>query len=210
MKRIGTSETRDEPLQDEIASAFSQSTPSDEIASLIERVNDAVKAADEDALNAREVALNPALSGIEIALCRRQMEDAAFKRDRLAEAASRLGGRLKEMLREEEDMERWRRYNQAKLDRDALAAEIKEVYPALTEKLADLTRRLAANDRVVELINGVKLPSGAPRLKTAEALARDLAGVPGADPTAPRIAKMLRLPAFVQKPNRPYEWPPSL
>jgi hypothetical protein len=209
MKRIRSKATSIKALQDEIAKAFSQSTPSEAIASLIERVQVAAKAAEEAALMAREAALDPALSGDEIDQARREMEDNAFKRDRLAEAASRLDGRLKEMLREEEDAVRWLRYNQAKLDRDALAAEIKELYPVISQQLADLAQRIAANDRAVELINNVKLPSGAPRLKTAEASARDLAGVPAVAPNAPRIAKSLRLPAFVQKPNRPYEWPPT-
>lgn len=209
MKRTVAGATSNEALQEEIARAFSRSTPSELVASLIERAQSAVKAADERAATAREAALNPALSGAEVDQRRREMEDAVFQSDRLAEATSQLGGRLKEMLREEEDAARWCRYEQAKLDRDALAAEINDLYPVISRQLADLAERIAANDRAVELTNNVKLPTGAPRLKTAEALARDLAGVPAVDPNAPRIAKSLRLPAFVQKPNRPYEWPPT-
>jgi hypothetical protein len=195
-------------LEDKIAAAFTQSTPSNLIGRLIGQAQDAAAAADKQATKSQDDALNPALSGNDLERARREMDDAAFRRDRLTAAASRLEGRLKEMLRAEEDARRQIEYDRAKAERDALAEEIKEVYPALARQLAELANRMAANDRALELINRARRPTGAPALKLAEALARELAHVAAAGSDAPRIAKMLRLPAFVQKPNRPYEWPP--
>ena len=196
-------------LEDKIADAFIQSTPSKLIARLIGQAQDAAAAADKQAAKARDDALNPALSGSDLERARCEMDDAAFRRDRLTAAALRLDDRLKEMLRAEEDARRQVEYDRAKAERDALASEIKEVYPALARQLAELANRMAANDRTLELINRARRPTGAPALKLAETLARELSNVTAAGPDAPRIAKMLRLPAFVQQPNRPYEWPPA-
>ena len=196
-------------LEDKIADAFIQSTPSKLIARLIGQAQDAAATAGKQAAKARDDALNPALSGDDLERARREMDDAAFRRDRLTSAASRLDVRLKEMLRAEEDARRRVEYDKARLERDTLAVEIKEVYPALARQLAELANRMAANDQRLELINRARRPTGAPALKLAEALARQLADVAAAGPDAPRISKDLRLPAFESTARRRFEWPPA-
>ena len=91
---------------------------------------------------------------------RRQMEDAAFRRDRLQAAVTRLQERLNELRAQEEDARRWAAYRKAEAERDKLAAELAEVYPAFAERLAALLPRIATNDREIDHINAHALPSG--------------------------------------------------
>ena len=67
----------------------------------------ASSAAAEAAERARARALDPALSAKEVAEARRQMEDAAFARERLSAAVPRLQERLKQLRDAEEDTRRW-------------------------------------------------------------------------------------------------------
>jgi hypothetical protein len=81
------------------------------------------------------------------------MNDAAFRRDRMQEAVRRLGERLSEGRRQEDQARRRVAYAAALAERDALAAELADVYPAIAEKLADIVGRVAANDAVIERVN---------------------------------------------------------
>jgi hypothetical protein len=87
------------------------------------------------------------------------MEDAAFGRDRMHEAVCRLGGQLREVKAQEEQARRRAAYDAALVERDKLAKELVAVYPAMTEQLADLAGRIAANDAAIERVNQ-KLPDG--------------------------------------------------
>jgi hypothetical protein len=86
-------------LDTRIASAFGDDVSSDEVAALVAEVEDAAHAASEAAERAREPALDPALPTNEVAERRRAMEDAAFTRDRLSTALSRLQQRLEQLSR---------------------------------------------------------------------------------------------------------------
>ena len=71
------------------------------------------------------------------------MEDAAFVCDRLSAAVPGLKQRLKKLLAAEEDARRWVAYEEAEAERDKLAAELADIYPAFEQKLADLLPRIA-------------------------------------------------------------------
>ena len=88
------------------------------------------------------------------------MEDAAFTRDHLSTALSRLQQRLEQLRAAEEDARCRAAYEKAKAERDQLAAEPAELYPAFTDKLANLLARIDDNDREIEYVNG-RLPSDA-------------------------------------------------
>src|SRR5207249_4649842 len=64
-----------------ITAAFADGANSDSIASLIGEVEAAAIAADEMAQRARSRALDPVLSASDVAIARREAEDALFKRD---------------------------------------------------------------------------------------------------------------------------------
>src|SRR4051812_49046087 len=98
------------PLDDRITTAFGSDASSEDIAGLISEVQAAASEASGKAEEARSRALDPALSGEAVATARREMDDAAFVRDRMATAAERLGARLKEVRRLEREQRRLAQY----------------------------------------------------------------------------------------------------
>jgi chromosome segregation ATPase len=193
-------------LGDRIAAAIGTVVKSDVVAGLITEADAAAVAAGETAERARERALDPTLTAADVSTARRAADDAAFARDRLKTAVTRLTGRLKELRAQEEDQRRRVVYEKAKAERDRLAAELKRVYPAIEAQLGKLIPEIAENDRQVDYVN-TELPKGAERLKSAELVARaigawriDLADVV-------RISQELCLPRFQHDAHSPYVWP---
>src|SRR5688500_2326548 len=84
-------------LDDRIAAAFGDGANSAEVANLIEETEAAAVASAEAAEGARTRALDPALSANAVAQARRDMEDAAFRRERLQTALARLKERLEQV-----------------------------------------------------------------------------------------------------------------
>ena len=160
---------------------------------------------------ARKYALDPVLSVDDVADARRQMEDAAFRCDRLQSAVTRLGERFEDVKAQEEDQRRQLAYDRVKAERDKLAAELAEIYPVFANKLAELLPRIAANDGEIEYVNRQALPSGAERLLVAELAARGLEGfgksVGNRFIRTPRITDELCLPTFEYSAHHPYAWP---
>jgi hypothetical protein len=202
-----TAKLRTLDLDERIAAAFTDGTQSTQVADLIAEAEGAASSAAEASETARARALDPALSAADVASARRESEDAIFRRDRLHEAVRRLGERLLEVRRQEEQARRRAAYDAASVERDALAAELATVYPAVSEQLADLVARIAANDAVIERINR-KLPDGEKWLAGTELIARGLHGFNDGTATIPRITQMMRLPAFKYSGLEPYSWPP--
>jgi hypothetical protein len=156
---------------------------------------------------ARERALDPTLTMKEISEVRRAMEDAAFSRDRLQAALPRLSERLKELRAAEEDARRWAAYKKLEVERDAIAEELKE-YPALAKRIAAIVERLAANDIALDNLNAYALPTRAPKLRSAELLARNLPSFsPAQFVTIPRIGQQTRLVKFEHDKADPYFFP---
>jgi hypothetical protein len=154
--------------------SFRDGPTSNDVQTLISEVEAASLSSNEAAERARERALDPVFPAKEVAEACRQMEDAAFARDRLSAAVPRLQGRREELLEAEEQARRWIAYEKVKAERDKLAAELADVYPAVEHKLADLLARIDANDRQIEHINERALPAGVRRLVVAELVARGL------------------------------------
>ena len=82
-------------LDERIAAAFSANQKSEVVAALIKEAEAALTAANTAAEEARARALDPTLTAKEVAEARRNMEDAAFARDRLQAALPRLNERLR-------------------------------------------------------------------------------------------------------------------
>jgi hypothetical protein len=99
-----------EALDERIAAAFADSTNSGVVADLIAETKAATVSSAEAAERARTRALNPALSAANVAKARHEMEDAAFRRDRMGEAVLRLGERLREVRRQEDQARRQANY----------------------------------------------------------------------------------------------------
>lgn len=196
-------------LDERIAAAFTAGTKSDAVVELIGEAEAAAASAMETAQSARAQALDPASPPERVAAARREMEDAAFRRDRMQTAVTKLGERLRELKGHEEQQRRRLAYERAKAERDKLVGELREVYPALATRLADLAARVDANDREVENINARARPDGAEWLAGAEMVARDINGFNVSTANVPRITRDLRLPAFEYRAGDDYAWPRS-
>ena len=195
-------------LDERIAAAFANGAKSADVGTLIKDGNLAAKSAAELAEQARTRALDPALSANSVADARRAMDDAAFKRDRLQAALTKLGERLKELQDDEENARRQVTYDKVKAERDQLAKEYADLYPIVAKQLAELMSRIAANDREVDYLNKHALPKGIGRLLEVELIARKLPGwVQNSIQTA-RVIDVLCLPPWHPRSN--YLWPPGM
>lgn len=159
-------------LDNRIAGAFNGGVAAADIPALIREVEVAAVAAGAAAEQARLKALDPLTENLDAA--RRQMNDAAFARDRLQTALPKLKQRLKDLRDDVEDARRRALYDKLAAERDSLAAELREAYPSFAEKIADILSRCAANDREIEYLNGHMLPRDAQPLLLADQVARDL------------------------------------
>ena len=129
--------------------------------------------------------------------------------ERLRATVSRLRERLTELQSAEEDARRRAAYEEARAERDELAAEFARVYPPLAAQLADLLGRLRASDDRIEHMNANALPRGHKPLKVAELVARGLDGFVQNSVNVPRIVRRVQLPAFEYDIHAPYAWPRS-
>jgi hypothetical protein len=196
-------------LDDRIAAAFSDWITSSDTSALIVEVQSAALASGEAAEQARQRALDPALSKNAIGEARQVMEATTFRRDRLQTAVTKLQARLKEVTAQEENDHRKARYAEVKAERDRLAAELADTYPAIERQLVDLFTRLDANDSEIKQLN-LHLPAGEKRLLVAELLARGLTSFLKDATQIERMTEQLRLPAFERPVHRhPFSWPPS-
>jgi hypothetical protein len=193
-------------LEGRIAAAFSDGVTSADVISLIAEAESAALASGKSADHARERALDPTLTASAVVEARRHMEDAAFRRERLQTAVSRLRERLKEARTQEENQRRLIAYEKARAERDQLAAELKAVYPQFEEQLRYLLPRIVENDRQIEFINARAMPTGMERLLGAELIARGLEGWRVKSSDVVRITRELCLPAFKHDPHASYAW----
>jgi hypothetical protein len=196
-------------LDDRIAAAFRDDATSDGVKDLITETEAAAVAAGEAAERARERALSPALTPKDVTAARREMDDAAFRRDRMQTAVTQLKERLRAVTALEENERRRIFYDRAKATRDLLAAELKASYPGIESQLRQLITKIEANDREIEFVNAHELPTGAERLRSAELVAREVEAWRVNQTDVVRITRELCLPQFRHDPHRPYAWPRS-
>jgi hypothetical protein len=190
-------------LEERIAAALTDTVASCDLSALISEVGEAIAAADATAERERVRALDPIASPAVKA--RAAMEDAAFTRDRLRTALPRLQARLK-VMEAAEYLARWEpEYERVKAVRDALAAEMREVYPPVVAQLADLFQRTAQCDRECSRINGSATDNEHRRLLRVDLTARGVKSLLQPDVW---IAEMLRLPFFWRDSGPIYAWPP--
>ena len=129
--------------------------------------------------------------------------------DAAEQAVSRLRERLTQVQAAEEDDRRRAAYEEARAERDELAAELARVYPPLAAQLADLLGRLRTSDDRIEYINTHALPRGCGPLLVAELVARELDSFVRELVHIPRIVRRVQLPAFEYDIHAPYAWPRS-
>src|SRR4029078_1550485 len=196
-------------LDDRIAAAFLPGAISTDVEELIANADAAAASSEEAVEVARAQALDPTRPVEKVQTARQQMDDAAFRRDRLRMAVTKLRDRLQQLKAQEDNERRWQAYEKAKAERDKLVSELKDVYPAYATRLADLVARIKANDREVDRINLRAQPDGAEWLRSVELVARDLTGWNDGTATVPRLVRDLRLPAFEYYRHVLNVWPRS-
>src|SRR5437016_1609618 len=111
-------------LEERITTAFADGATSSGVAALIAEAEAAAITSGEEAEAARTRALNPSLCSTDVGVARREMEDAAFRRDRMREAVRCLGERRGQLKRQEEQARLRATYDAALVERDKLAAEL--------------------------------------------------------------------------------------
>ena len=121
-------------------------------------------------------------------------------------ALSKLRAHLPKLDAKEENERRWVEYEKVRAERDALAAELKALYPSFALRLANVLFRIEANDQLVEMINTRAAPAKAEPLLGAGAMARGLQGYVVSGSIIPRITAALVLPSFEYAAHAPYQW----
>jgi hypothetical protein len=188
-------------LEKRVAAALTDDITSADLAALIAETEAAITDADVTAEAERTKALDPALSP-DATAAREIMQVAEFARDRLRTVLPRLKERHKQIAAQE-DLTQWSAYFETlKVERDALAAELRELYPEFETKITDLLARIAENDGKLSRLHQAR-PSGVVlHLRGAELEARSLGGFTRSEPS---IAATLKLPTF--EPGERLAWP---
>jgi hypothetical protein len=135
-----------------IAAAFTDGATSDDVSRLLVEVGAVANGADTGAKEARTRALDPLLPGDGVTLARREMDDAEFTRDRLTEAARRLGERLNELKALEKARALRAEHERVQAERDRLAAELGGMAKPIAE-IAGLVEQIDAYDREIKNLN---------------------------------------------------------
>jgi hypothetical protein len=125
-----------------IAAAFADDATSANVARLLSEVETAANAADAAAEEARVRALDPLLSSDGVAVARREMDDAAFKRDRLKVAAAKLAERVEALKALEAERHARAEHQRILAERTRLAEEMGR----FAEPILEIARLLAKID----------------------------------------------------------------
>jgi hypothetical protein len=141
-----------EELDGRIAAAFSEAAKSGDAARLLAEVKEATSAAELAADTARKRALDPLLSGDDLKLARREMDDAAFKQDRLQEASAKLAERVEALKALEADRRMWAEHERVLDERERLAEEMERMADPIAQ-IAHLVRQIEACDREIGRLN---------------------------------------------------------
>jgi hypothetical protein len=137
-----------EELDARIGAVFAEDATSGDAARLLAEVKEATSAAELAAQTARGHALDPLLSGDDLKLARREMEDTSFLRDRLTEAASRLGERVAQLKALEADRRMSAEHERVLAERDRLAGEMERMAEPIMQ-IARLVSQIAVCDREI-------------------------------------------------------------
>jgi hypothetical protein len=185
-------------LEARIASAFAEDAKSDDVRSVLADVEAAAKAAEAAAEVARSRALDPLAE--DVIAARQTMDDAAFKRDRLAEAASRLAQRVGALRALEADRRRQAELERVLAERNRLAEEMARMVEPIVQ-IAHLVSRIDACDREIRSLNFSHVR---PVLAGASPVIATLFG----EVFVWDAFHLLRLPPWHPRTN--YFWPPGM
>jgi hypothetical protein len=179
-------------LEHRITSALTGDIRAADLAMLITETGRAFTEAETAAEQARERALDPVCSP-DGKSARETVVSAEFARDRLQTVLPRLRARYRDVAAAEYLTE-WRaKYETLKVERDALAAEFRAIYPGFERAISDLFSRIAANDAEISRLHHARPANTSLHLLGAELVARELDQFSRDEPS---IALRLTLPKF--------------
>jgi hypothetical protein len=166
-------------LDAQIVAAFAQDATSSDAARLLAEVKEATSAAELATETARKHALDPLLSGDDLKLARREMDDAAFKQDRLHEASAKLTERVEALKALEADRRLQAEHERVLAERDRLAEEMERMAEPIV-KIAHTVSRIAICDREIGRLNAISAAKfGHIRMVLSGAAPRYLGSVSG-------------------------------
>ena len=195
--------TKQTTLEQRISTVLTDdNSESSVIAALIAETETAIVAADEDAKLEQEKAFDP-LASPDPKAAQEAVQAAEFMQTWLRSALLRLQRRLRETQEREHRAKWYAEYEALKSERDALAAEFREVYTEFEAKVVNLLTRMAANNAEISNLHSARSSGVKLHLLEAELVAR---GLESFTRDVPSITKELKLPAF--EPGRPLAWPP--
>jgi hypothetical protein len=139
-------------LDAQIVAAFAEDAKSVYVSRLLPEVEAAANAADAAAGEARARALDTLLSRDEVKVARCEMEDAAFTRDRLHEAGTRLADRVEALKALEADRRMRAEHERVSAERDRLAEEMECMADPIAQ-IAHTVSRIAVCDREIGRLN---------------------------------------------------------
>jgi hypothetical protein len=137
-------------LDARIAVSFTENAKSDDLLRVLADVEAVAKTAEAEAEVARCHALDPLIADVIVA--RRAMDDAAFKRDRLTEAAKRLGARVAELKALEKEQGQRAEHDRVLVERNRLAEEMERMAEPIV-RIAHLATKIGACDREIGRVN---------------------------------------------------------
>jgi hypothetical protein len=135
-----------------IVSAIAEDAKSGDVAQLLAEVEAAAAAAGVAADATRKQALDPLLSGEELKLARREMDDTLFRRDRLREAASKLAERVEALMAMEKARAERAEHDRVLAERNRLAEKMEHMAEPIV-RIAHLVSEIEALDREIGRLN---------------------------------------------------------
>jgi hypothetical protein len=138
-----------------------------DIAALIDEAEAGIAKAEKEATVDQTLSLDPKAA-------RQAIADATFNADRLRMLLSKLQVRYGEVRAQEQSTD-WRaEYEVMKRERDALAEELREVYPDAVIKIVDLFVRITNNNKSLSELHQARPPGVMEHLLSAELHGRGL------------------------------------
>jgi hypothetical protein len=170
-------------LEKRITAVLVPDATSADVAAMIAEVDAALLTAVDAVERERVNAFDPVVDAVK---ARQSLADAEFARDRLQAALAALQRRLQELQTQEYSAQWHGKYAQIEANCDELAAEMREIYPAVQSKLVGLLGRIRACDAEVGRINSSAPDGVALRLREVELVARNLDGFRRDEPSIKR------------------------
>jgi hypothetical protein len=168
-----TLQTRaDKPLSDRIADVLEGEPPSADVAALITEVEKELQRLARERDKVHELSLDPLARSEAVQQARQAASARSFDIERLTVALDRLKDKHKEACDREKEVDYRARRAEILAERNALAQELPERYPAISSELADLLRRIK---EINERLKGINVgATGADWIEPVECVVRGM------------------------------------